>query len=510
MAIFSLHHSFIGRSTHPAGAAGVYVRYITRSEACTVIQGERMPLDRKVYAWLAEQEKSDRKNARVIDRVVVALPGELSRDQNIELLQEFGERMTEGRTPWMAAIHDGPGDADNPHAHIVFRDRDFETGRRVMLTTEAGSTQRFRQAWEEEVNKALERAGLEMRVDRRSLADQGIDREPQLHVGAGAQRLAEREHEFRSNEKQVTRLIHGTPTEVTVNYPAIDEGRTRFEENEARKLRNWVRAQEQLALNGPARPEGLPPMERVAQATLRLDGRYRGAMRSGELPAEDGDPITAVIREHMAEREQRTADQRKPNELVIKSELLPPVNGYGSSAGPFGDDEELKRRKEEFEKVKELPGGVQLLRARDYLNALTWERGEPAPTDKELLTYLEWAEVNRIPLGKEGRQRAAERRASEGDDPKERAPRRDAADLVAGAGLAAIGRIADSLETLFDGRSAQQIERDEKMAGEKRTIEQITEEQQRKQEAEAGKWRQIELELYLAQRDRERHIDRGR
>src|SRR5262245_53569232 len=263
MAIFSLHHSFIGRTTHPAGAAGAYVRYITRSEVCTVILGERMPLDRKVYAWLDEQEKNDRKNARVIDRLTVALPKELSRDQNIELLQEFGERMTEGRTPWMAAIHDGPGDADNPHTHLILRDRDVDSGRRVMLTTEAGSTERFRKAWEEEVNKALERAGLEVHVDRRSLADQGIDREPQIHVGPGAQRLAEQDHEFSSNAKQVTRLIHGVPTEVTVNYPAIDEGRTRHEENEARKLRNWVRAQELLALNGPVRPEEMSPMERI-------------------------------------------------------------------------------------------------------------------------------------------------------------------------------------------------------------------------------------------------------
>jgi MobA/MobL family len=217
MAIFSLHHSFIGRSTHPPGAAGTWGRYITRNDACTVIQGERMPLDRSVYAWLDEQEKSDRKNARVIDRVVVALPVELSREQNIELLQSFGERMTEGRTPWMAAIHDGPGDADNPHAHLILRDRDVESGRRVMMTTEAGSTERIRQVWEEEVNRALERAGFEVRVDRRSLAEQRIDREPQLHVGAGAQRFADREYEFRSSEKQVTRIIDGTPTEVTVN-----------------------------------------------------------------------------------------------------------------------------------------------------------------------------------------------------------------------------------------------------------------------------------------------------
>src|ERR1043165_2779858 len=137
MAIFSLHHSFVGRSTHPAGAASAYARYATRNEACTVVLSQRMPADGKVYSWLDQQEQDDRKNARVVDRVTVALPRELSRDQNIQLLQDYCERMTHGRASWMAAIHDGPGDADNPHAHIVFRHRDMETGRRVMMTSEA-------------------------------------------------------------------------------------------------------------------------------------------------------------------------------------------------------------------------------------------------------------------------------------------------------------------------------------------------------------------------------------
>jgi hypothetical protein len=378
MAIFSLHHSFVGRSTHPAGAASAYARYMTRNETCTVILGERMPLDKQVYAWLDDQEKNDRKNARVVDRVVVALPSELSREQNIELLQAYGERLTEGRASWMAAIHDGPGDIDNPHAHIIFRDRDIETGRRVMLTSEAGSTQRLRQAWEEEVNLALERAGRDERVDRRSLADQGIDREPQLHVGPAAQRLAERQHEFESNAKQITRLIAGKPSEVTVNYPVIDEGRTRYEENEERKLRNWVRAQEELAMNGPVRPE-LTPTERAAQAGFRLDARYREAVRSGEVPTEDGDPITTVIREQMAAREEARGGQGKTYVPMTYGEsLLPPMPTQVSRSDPsIETKEEINRRKDEYEKLKETPGMEQVLRARDYLNALSFERGKP-------------------------------------------------------------------------------------------------------------------------------------
>lgn len=510
MAIFSLHQSPVGRTTHPAGAASGYARYVTRNEACTVILGERMPLDRSVYAWLDKEEQNDRKNARVIDRVTVALPSELTRDQNIQLLEAYGERMSQARAPWMAAIHDGPGDADNPHAHLIFRDRDAETGRRVMMTSEPGSTERFRQAWEEEVNRALERTGHEIRVDRRSLEAQGIDREPQIHVGAAAQALAERGHEFRSSEQQVTRLIDGVPTEVTINYPAIDEGKTRFEENEERKLRNWIREQERLALEGPRRPDA-HPMEHVVRSSLQLDALYRRAVQNGDAPADDGTPITAVIREHMAERGQAQQSQTRANAPLVHGEVLPPLNGPGPSGGLLADNEELKLRKQELEKLKQEPGMEQVLRARDYLNALTFERGEPPPGPEDLQAYLNWQAENRVPIPKEGRRDAGERHETVGSgEPHERAPRRDGADLVAGAGLAIFDKLATSMESLFDGRSGQQIEKDEKLMADQRKIEQVTEQQQRQQQAELEKWRQIELELYLAQRDRERHIDRGR
>src|SRR5262249_4570687 len=153
------------------------------------------------------------------------------------------------------------------------------------------------------------------------------------------------------NAKQVTRLIHGKPTEVTVNYPAIDEGRTRFEENEARKLRNWVREQEELAMNGPVRPD-MSMMERIAQANLRLDARYRAAVHTVALPDDEGDPITTAIRAHLAFREQANIDPRIPAQQPPTSELHPPTEWYGSGPSSPNDNDELKRRKDEFDKLK--------------------------------------------------------------------------------------------------------------------------------------------------------------
>jgi hypothetical protein len=47
---YSAFPSFIGRSTHPPGAAKAHARYITRPDAFTLILGERMPTDCKLNA----------------------------------------------------------------------------------------------------------------------------------------------------------------------------------------------------------------------------------------------------------------------------------------------------------------------------------------------------------------------------------------------------------------------------------------------------------------------------
>jgi hypothetical protein len=171
---------------------------------------ERMPSDPlEARAWLDQQEAADRKNARVIDKVMIALPIELTHEQRVELTRDFAESMSQGRASWILGIHDGPGDADNPHAHIIFRDRDFETGKRVMQLSEMGGTQRLRIAWEEHANAALERAGHDARIDHRSLEAQGIDREAGIHVGPNARVLEEKGERPASAPMETVRHVYG-------------------------------------------------------------------------------------------------------------------------------------------------------------------------------------------------------------------------------------------------------------------------------------------------------------
>jgi hypothetical protein len=184
VAIYSLEVGRVGRSTHRAGTAGAHARYITRKQATSAVLGEHMPTGSRAAAtWLDRQEAADRKNARVIEKIRAALPRELDARQRQILLRRYLWRIGKGRIPWLAAIHDRGKDAHNPHAHIIIRDRDHETGCRVAQLSEKGSCERLRALWEEETNRALREAGHTARIDRRSLKAQGMDRGPQRHRG---------------------------------------------------------------------------------------------------------------------------------------------------------------------------------------------------------------------------------------------------------------------------------------------------------------------------------------
>lgn len=184
MAIYSLNHKPIGKTTHRAGQAGAHIRYISRYSAEPTIISNGMPQEwRQAKKWMDEQEAADRSNARILDRLMVAIPIELTDKERKALVEDYLEEVTGNLVPWYAAIHETGEDMNNPHAHIIIRDRSFIDGRRVVQTSEKGSTQHFRKKWSESANKALLEANHEERIDNRSLKAQGIDREPTRHRG---------------------------------------------------------------------------------------------------------------------------------------------------------------------------------------------------------------------------------------------------------------------------------------------------------------------------------------
>ena len=106
MAIYHCNHSHVGRKTHRPGTAAAHISYITRESATTEIMASRIPEDRnQARRWIIEQEIKERKNGRVIDKVNVALPLELTYEQQKQLVMDYGREMSKNRVPWLAVMH---------------------------------------------------------------------------------------------------------------------------------------------------------------------------------------------------------------------------------------------------------------------------------------------------------------------------------------------------------------------------------------------------------------------
>lgn len=236
MAIYSCNLASVGRSTHAAGTAGCHLRYIAREGANPLVEARGIPLEPgAAQVWMDREEIASRANARLIDKVRVAIPRELSRDQRAQLIRDFVRDVSQDRVAWMFAIHQDGEDAHNPHAHIVLRDRDLTTGKRVLHLSDSArdreklglvpkAVEWIRERWEHHANAALERAGQDVRIDRRTLSAQGIDREPTIHLGPRAEHI----DRFVERPKSKTRT---TPLGREIDYPSIDQGRTRRERN---------------------------------------------------------------------------------------------------------------------------------------------------------------------------------------------------------------------------------------------------------------------------------------
>jgi hypothetical protein len=224
MAIFSLHHKTVGRTTHKAGTAGAHIRYICRAKTARQVLRNGLPESPFTMArWFNEQEEQERKNARMLDKIMVALPLELDAGAREDVVLRFIEAITQNRVYWVAAFHDQGKDEDNPHCHIAIYDRDLDSHKAVCGLSEQGSTQRLRQQWSQLLNEALAQAGTQARVDHRSLKDQGISRAPTIHEGVRARAMEKRG--IRPQSK--TKSSKGRD----IRYEDIDQGQTRSEYN---------------------------------------------------------------------------------------------------------------------------------------------------------------------------------------------------------------------------------------------------------------------------------------
>ena len=255
-----------------------------REQAASAIETQHMP-DTAYQArkWMNQQEEAARKNARMIDKINLALPRELSHDQNLALVRDYLAKLTDGRVPYAFAIHDKHGnDKENPHAHIAVRDTDVETGKRFLRFSDSRRdrekaglapcpVEHVRLLWEETANRHLELAGCAERIDRRTLEAQKIDRVPTIHEGPRAQAL---EQKGERADSQV-RPAEAFGQARSVDYAEIDQGRTRGERNREIEAANAARTAEDEKRQAEAAEKAQQQQQQAAAARREAQAQKR-------------------------------------------------------------------------------------------------------------------------------------------------------------------------------------------------------------------------------------------
>ena len=169
--------------------------------------------------WNAVDAAETKATAQTARRIILALPKELTREQNIELIRNYCQTsfVDRGMIADFAVHDDREG---NPHAHVLLTMRSLneqgqwnpKTRTEIILDkngqpiqtangkfkrrcvswdgwNDPGNCEIWRHEWEVMQNAALEQAGREERIDMRSFERQGIELAPTVHLGPAASAL---------------------------------------------------------------------------------------------------------------------------------------------------------------------------------------------------------------------------------------------------------------------------------------------------------------------------------
>ena len=219
--------------------------------------------------WNAVDASETKATAQTARRIIMALPKELTQEQNIELIRNYCQTSFVDRGMIADfAVHDD--EEGNPHAHVLLTMRSLneqgewnpktrtefildENGDRIQTANgkfkrrcvswdgwnDRGNCEIWRHEWEVMQNAALEKAGREERIDMRSFERQGIELVPTVHLGPAAFALEKKGiHTELGDHNRAVKLINALFTAIKNKLKALKEWLTELTEviNDQQKL----------------------------------------------------------------------------------------------------------------------------------------------------------------------------------------------------------------------------------------------------------------------------------
>jgi Ti-type conjugative transfer relaxase TraA len=184
-----LHDERLDRAHDFSNKSGVAHSEVMLPEGAPERLGDRSTL------WNEVEAGELRKDAQLSREVEFAIPRELTQAQGIELARDFvqAEFVERGMIADLNVHWDvGSDGLAKPHAHVMLTMREVNAdgfGAKVRDWNRTELIDTWRERWAGHVNERLASLDIDVRIDHRSLADQGIDLEPQNKIGPAASRM---------------------------------------------------------------------------------------------------------------------------------------------------------------------------------------------------------------------------------------------------------------------------------------------------------------------------------
>ncbi|KXV02469.1 conjugal transfer protein TraA [Gluconobacter potus] len=217
MAIYHLHAKVISRATGRSAVAAAAYRAASRlhdlrldrdhdfSNKSGVVHSEiLLPdgaperfLDRATL-WNEVEAIEKRKDAQLAREVEFSIPREMTQAQGIALAWDFvREQFVERGMVADLNVHWDIGEDGQakPHAHVMLSTRSVDEngfGAKERLWNDKELLLTWRERWASLANERLAELDMDVRIDHRSFAAQGIDLEPQNKIGPAGMRREER------------------------------------------------------------------------------------------------------------------------------------------------------------------------------------------------------------------------------------------------------------------------------------------------------------------------------
>ena len=215
--------------------------------------------------WNGVERKDRRANSRYAKEFNVALPVELSEDEQKELLTKYVQEnfVDEGMVADVAIHRDHP---DNPHAHVMLTNRPFNPdgtwglkSKRENILDENGNKtytgnsrfprsrkvwlvdwdkkekiNQWRHNWAVSVNQVLEQKNIPDRISEKSFIEQGIDDAPMQHEGINSKRYERKEFNQQVKNYRKAKASYKNNQEKVINRGHLDSLSKHFSFNEKR------------------------------------------------------------------------------------------------------------------------------------------------------------------------------------------------------------------------------------------------------------------------------------